>query len=209
MDYLRDCPDKHFDLACVDPPYGIGESGGNDSRNRFACVSYQRKDWDYCAPGTEYFRELVRVSKHQIIWGANHFAGRLTKPDSPCWLVWDKENGGSDFADCELAWTSYPSAVRLFRYRWAGMLQANMANKEIRIHPTQKPVALYRWILEHYAHQCDRILDTHLGSGSSAIAAHYFGCDFVGIELDPDYFAAAKARFDAETRQIDLLGGVS
>lgn len=206
MDYMRGLPDNAFDLAIVDPPYGIGESGGNESRNRVASNSYVRKEWDSEAPPAEYFRELERVSRHQIIWGANHFVDRIGKP-SPCWIVWDKLNGESDFADCELAWSSFPSAVRRFSYRWAGMLQGDMKRKEHRIHPTQKPVKLYEWLLTNYAKPGQRILDTHLGSASSAIAAHYFGCDFVGTELDPDYFAAAKARFERETAQVDMFAG--
>lgn len=209
MDYLRDCPDKAFDLAIVDPPYGIGESGStNASRGKLAIA----KDYkpfaggDKAAPDASYFDQLKRVSGHQIIFGANHFIDNLPfNCNSPCWIVWDKDNGASDFADCELAWCSFKTAVRRFKYQWAGMLQQDMKNKEHRIHPTQKPQALYRWILQNYAKPGQRILDTHLGSGSSAIAAHYFGCDFVGIELDPDYFAAAKQRFDNETRQVALL----
>ncbi len=125
---------------------------------------------------------------------------------SPCWVVWDKENGASDFADCELAWTSFKTAVRRFKFQWAGMLQGDMKNKEVRIHPTQKPVKLYQWLLDNYAKPGQRILDTHLGSGSSAIAAHYFGCDFVGCELDADYFNAAQSRFKKETAQLDIFG---
>lgn len=208
MDYMRGLPDKAFDLAIVDPPYGIGESGGNESRNRVASNGYARKEWDNEAPPVAYFRELERVSRHQIIWGANHFIDRIGKP-SPCWVVWDKLNGESDFADCELAWSSFPSAVRRFSYRWAGMLQGDMKRKEHRIHPTQKPVKLYQWLLANYAKPGDRILDTHLGSGSSAIAAHYAGHDFVGIELDKDYYEAACKRFDEATRQIDIFGGAA
>jgi len=204
MEYMAIQPDKSFDLAIVDPPYGIGESGGNESRNRVATNLYTRKEWDSYPPKKEYFKELERISKQQIVWGANHFIDIINKPSS-CWIVWDKENGGSDFADCELAWTSFNSAVRRFRYRWAGMLQGDMKNKEIRIHPTQKPVKLYEWILINYAKPGIRILDTHLGSGSSAIAAHYFGCDFVGCELDDDYYKAAKERFEKETSQISML----
>lgn len=205
MNVMARYPDNYFDLACVDPPYGIGESGGKQSRNRFESAQYEKKSWDNTAPDEEYFRLLFMKSKHQIIWGANHFAHRLPNPASPCWLVWDKENGDCDFADCELAYTSFRSSVRKFSYRWAGMLQGDMKNKERRIHPTQKPVKLYQWILSNYAKPGDRILDTHLGSGSSAIAAHYAGFDFVGIELDEDYYKAACKRFDEATRQEALF----
>ena len=207
---MRQMPDKCFDLAVVDPPYGIGESGAkNHTRGLLA------RPTDYKAfsgedkepPPGEYFQELMRVAKNQVIFGANHFADRLPNPSSSCWLVWDKENDATDFADCELAWTSFPSAVRIFRFRWNGMLQGDMKNKETRIHPTQKPVALYRWIFQHYAKPGDRILDTHLGSGSSRIAAYDAGLDFVGFEIDPDYFAKEEQRFEQHTAQMSLFVG--
>ena len=200
MEYMATVPDKYFDLAIVDPPYGINASKGTwGSSNKGKVTDYGKKDWDKEIPSDEYFLGLQRVSKNQIIWGGNYFG---LKPSS-CWLVWDKLNS-ADFADCELAWTSFESAVRKFTYRWNGMLQQNMKDKEIRIHPTQKPVALYNWLLTNYAKKGQRILDTHLGSGSSAIAAHYFGVDFVGCELDKDYFEAAKARFDMATKQLAM-----
>ncbi len=127
--------------------------------------------------------------------------------DTPCWIVWDKDNGGSDFADFEMAWTSFPGAARMFRFCWAGMRQGDMKQKEIRIHPTQKPVALYRWIFRHYAKPGDKILDTHLGSGSSRIAAYDAGLDFVGFEMDPNYFAAQEERFEAYAAQCSLFVG--
>jgi len=205
MEYMATLPDKAFDLAIVDPPYGIGESGAtNHTRGKLAVAKNYKAfaGGDVSAPDAEYFAELQRVSANQIIWGANHFIDNIPfAKSSPCWISWDKENGQTDFADVELAWTSFPTAARQFRFRWHGMLQANMKDKENRIHPTQKPVALYRWLLTKYANPGQRILDTHLGSGSSAIAAHYFGCDFVGCELDPDYYKAACDRFDRETRQ--------
>ena len=200
MEYMATVPDKYFDLAIVDPPYGINASKGTwGSSNKGKVTDYGKKDWDKEIPSDEYFLGLQRVSKNQIIWGGNYFG---LKPSS-CWLVWDKLNS-ADFADCELAWTSFESAVRKFTYRWNGMLQQNMKDKEIRIHPTQKPVALYNWLLTNYAKKGQRILDTHLGSGSSAIAAHYFGVDFVGCELDKSYFDAAKARFDMATKQLAM-----
>lgn len=207
MEYMKCCKDNQFDLAIVDPPYGIGENGSkNKSRGRIA----KAKDYkpfeglDLMPPCKGYFEELFRVSKNQIIWGANHFISNFGK-SSPCWIVWDKENGSSDFADCELAWSSFKSAVRIFRYRWNGMLQGDMKNKEHRIHPTQKPVKLYQWLLGKYAEVDFKILDTHLGSGSSAIAAHYFGCSFVGCELSEHYFNLAKERFARETSQKSLF----
>jgi site-specific DNA-methyltransferase (adenine-specific) len=207
MEYMTELDDKAFDLAVVDPPYGIGESGkANASRGKLA-VAKDYKPFaggDLTAPPVEYFDNLRRVSGDQIIWGANHFIDRIAL-GSPCWIVWDKENGGSDFADCELAYTSFKTAVRKFRFQWAGMLQGDMKNKEYRIHPTQKPIKLYDWLLLNYAKQEHRVLDTHLGSGSSAIAAHYFGCEFVGIELDEDYFDAACRRIELATRQTALF----
>jgi len=205
MEYMKGLDDNAFELAIVDPPYGIGESLGKASRNRFSAVEYSRKDWDLEPPTAEYFTELKRVSKNQVIWGANHFISLVPESSSSCWIVWDKENGESHFADCELAYTSFKTAVRLFKYRWAGMLQGDMKNKEVRIHPTQKPVKLYNWLLRNYAKEGDKILDTHLGSASSAIAAHYGGFDFVGCELDKDYYESAKERFDRETAQVDMF----
>lgn len=210
MEYMRGLPDKAFDLACVDPPYGIGENGDrNASRGKLAVAKNYKafSGGDVFAPDSAYFDELRRVSKNQIIWGANHFIDNLPfNCSSPCWVVWDKENGASDFADCELAWTSFKTAVRRFKFQWAGMLQGDMKNKELRIHPTQKPVKLYEWLLYNYANPGDRILDTHLGSGSSAIAAHYGGFDFVGCELDTDYFNAASKRFEQATAQMAMFG---
>lgn len=208
MEAMQQMPDKCFDLAIVDPPYGIGECGGkNHTRGKLA-VSKDYKPFsgeDKEPPSIEYFQHLVRVSKNQIVFGANHFADRLPNPASSCWIVWDKENGNTDFADCELAWTSFKSAVRIFRYRWQGMLQGNMRDKEIRIHPTQKPVALYEWLLSRYAKPGDKILDTHLGSGSSRIAAYNLGFDFTGYEIDKDYFDAQEKRFEAHTAQLRFI----
>lgn len=152
LEYMRSLPDKYFDLCIADPPYGIGECGAkNHSRSKIAkAKEYIAKDWDYKALPKEYFDEILRVSKNAIIWGANHFISKLPY-DSSCWIVWDKQNGDNDFADCELAWTNYKSAVRRFAFRWAGMLQGDMKHKETRIHPTQKPIALYSWILDNYA----------------------------------------------------------
>ena len=150
-----------------------------------------------------FFDELIRVSKNQIIFGANHFISKIPY-DSSCWIVWDKDNTG-DFADCELAWTSFDTAVRKFTFRWNGMLQGNMKNKELRIHPTQKPIKLYEWILKNFASDNDSIIDTHLGSASSAIACHRAHLDFTGIELDEEYYNAAKDRIIMHQRQLNLF----
>ena len=209
MEGMKQFPDKYFELAIVDPPYGIGASdykrGGTQHGNSKAkCKVYASKDWDKSAPSVEYFDELFRVSKNQIIWGANHFISRIPY-DSSCWVVWDKVNGDNGYADCELAWTSFKSAVRQYTYRWHGMLQQNMKDKEQRIHPTQKPVALYKWLLMKYAKPGDKILDTHVGSASSLIACYEYGFDFIGFEIDKDYYKAAKERLEAVKNQVSML----
>ena len=207
MEYMKTCKDNEFDLAIVDPPYGIGESGKTNKTRSCLAESKNYKPFhgeDLKSVDVKYFKELQRISKNQMIWGANHFVDVISI-GSPCWIVWDKDNGKNDFADCELAWTSFKTAVRKFKFQWQGMLQGDMKNKEIRIHPTQKPVKLYEWLLSNYAFKDHKILDTHLGSGSSAIAAHYFGCDFVGMEIDKDYYDAACERFKAETAQEALF----
>jgi site-specific DNA-methyltransferase (adenine-specific) len=199
MEYMATLPDKAFDLAVVDPPYGIGEGGNNTSRHH-SQAKYKESNWDKEPPKKEYFIELQRVTKNQIIWGANHFISRIPF-DSPCWLYWHKDRYG-DFADGELAWTSFKTALRTYKFTWDGF------RKQIhqdRIHPTEKPINLYKWILTNYAKPNDRILDTHLGSGSSAIAAHNMGFDFVGCELDKDYYDAACKRFKEQTKQLSLL----
>ena len=152
LTYMKSLPDKYFDLCIADPPYGIGECGDkNHSRGKLAkAQQYTPKTWDKQALPKEYFEEILRVSKKAIIWGANHFISKIPY-DSSCWIVWDKENGNNDFADCELAWTNFTTSVRRFKFRWQGMLQGDMKNKERRIHPTQKPTALYSWILDSYA----------------------------------------------------------
>lgn len=207
MEFMARMPDKFFDLAIVDVPYGIGENGDrNASRGKLAIAKNYKAfaGGDIEAPGPEYFRELFRVSENQIIWGANHFISRIPF-NSSCWIVWDKVTGESDFADSELAWTSFDTAVRNFRFQWSGMLQGNMKHKELRIHPTQKPIALYKWLLSKYAESGQKILDTHLGSGSSRIAAYDLGFDFWGTELDKDYFEAQEKRFATHIAQGRLF----
>ena len=213
MDYMRDQPDKSFDLAIVDPPYFDGPNKSGYYGKGYSSLGVARANHlgdtpNWTIPGKEYFDELNRVSKNQIIWGANHFAGRFDS-SSGCWIVWDKQNGGSTFADAELAFTSFKGSVRIFAYMWNGMHQGSMGGNtklnEKRIHPTQKPVKLYDWILHKYSKPGDRILDTHLGSGSSAIAAHYFGVDFVGTEIDEKHFDSASKRFEETTLQMDAF----
>ena len=209
MKYMKTCSDNAFDLAIVDPPYGHGNRlivKGN-TRSKIATAKDFKPFDNSKSPDREYFVELMRVSKNQIIWGANHFANKFDSSGS-AWLVWDKHTSG-DFSDCELAYSSFGAACRKFDYMWNGMHQGtaggNVKLNEKRIHPTQKPVKLYQWLLKNYAIVNDKILDTHLGSGSSAIAAHYSGFDFVGCELDKYYFEAAQARIERETSQLAMF----
>lgn len=207
MEFMKTIPDKYYDLAIVDPPYGIGEDGSkNHSRGKCAKAKNYKAfaGNDLCAPSIEYFNELRRISKNQIIFGANHFISKIPI-DSSCWFIWDKDNGESDFADCELAWTSFNTAVRRLKYRWAGMLQQNMKNKEFRIHPTQKPVDVYRWLLKNYAKPGDKIFDSHGGSMSIAIACDMEGFDLDICELDKEYFDSAVQRFNTYKRQLTLF----
>lgn len=198
--YLMDCvagmkeyPDKFFDLAICDPPYGIGvleKTKAFSGRNAI----YENKGWDDSRPDYEYFLELFRVSKNQIIWGANYFLDFL--PPTKCVIFWDKWNSNKEkFADGELAWTSFQRPTRLITLPWLRYFQPNMAHKQQRIHPTQKPTQLYEFCLKNYASPGDKILDTHLGSGSSRIAAYKMGFDFYGFEIDPDYFSLSEKRF--------------
>lgn len=205
MDGMKEFPDKYFDLAIVDPPYGIKQGGdANHTRSVIATSKDYHAFDDECAPDENYFAELRRVSKNQIIFGANHFIDKIPIPSS-CWIVWDKENGENDFADCELAWTSFKKAVRKFSFRWQGMLQGDMKNKEERIHPTQKPVALYKWILANYTKDGDLILDTHVGSASSLIACEDMGLKYVGFEIDKTYYSESKKRLDNHKAQISII----
>ena len=197
MDVMHEFPEGHFDLAIVDPPYGIGEADGR-CRTRLKHVNrvkHAPKEWDSFRPEADYFQELRRVSKNQIVWGANYFTPHLP----PCmgWVFWNKRIGG-DFSDGELAFTSFDRALKMVTL-WNGN------NGVPRIHPTQKPVGLYDWLLANYAERGQRILDTHMGSGSIAIACHYAGCPLVACEIDPDYYAAAVERIQRETRQMDFL----
>jgi len=193
MELMARYEDNHFDLAIVDPPYGIGMDG----KNNWSGSKHEIKEWDNSSPSLEYFKELFRVSKNQIIWGANHFISKIPF-DSKCWLIWDKKNDGFSFADGEMAWTSFDTAVRFFRYH-----RGQQTDK--RIHPTQKPVKLYEWILMNYAKEGDKILDTHLGSGSIAIACHNLKFDLVACELDKDYYDAAMKRLKQHQQQLTMF----
>lgn len=187
MAAMAEFPDKYFELAIVDPPYGIGVDGQLKTTGKHGGrKAHPFKGWDSKAPGKEYFSEIFRVSKNQIVWGGNYFAEFL--PPSMGWIFWDKGQRIQN-SDGELAFSSFRRALRVAEYNRVELLL------EGTIHPTQKPVALYKWLLTNYAKPGDKILDTHLGSGSSRISAYDMGFDFWGYELDADYFAAMDARF--------------
>ena len=190
---MKEMNDNEFDLAIVDPPYGLGKkvvnSGGRFKRYENGCVN-----WDMDVPSDEYFNELFRVSKNQIIWGGNYF----NLPPHRCFIVWDKQQPiGISFAMAELAWTSFDTVSQIFKM--------NSRNQKNRFHPTQKPVKLYEWILDNYAKQGDKILDTHLGSGSIAIACHNRKFDLTAYEIDKDYFEAASKRLKQHQQQLTMF----
>ena len=221
MQGMKGFPDKYFDLAIVDPPYGRKEHGG---KNRSGYVKqkngnkifvkdgqYDNRHWDNTTPSEDYFNELVRVSKNQIIFGCNYFNYPLIGGR----IIWDKCNDGSDQSDAEIAYCSMNSRVDIFRYMWRGMFQGKsitegtiqQGNKKLnekRIHPTQKPIALYEWLLSRYAKDGDIILDTHVGSASSLIACYNTNHKFVGFELDEYYYKVSKQRLDTEMAQMRL-----
>ena len=201
LEVMKQLPDNCIDLVLTDPPYGIGESSNNNkSRGKLtAAKDYGSKDWDSSIPEKEVFDEIIRVSKNAIIFGGNYFAHLV--PPSPCWIVWNKINYGNDFADCELAWTNYKTAVRKIDFQWNGMLQGDMKNKEERIHPTQKPRQLFRLILEKYLPEGGIVFDGFSGSGTTALACHDLGYDFICVEKDEDYHAASVKRLEEHQRQ--------
>ena len=198
MEYMATLPDKAFELAIVDPPYGIEALTGRETNHgrgklkhrAFNLGEVKFGQWDF-PPTEEYFTELFRISENQIIWGGNYF----NLPPTRGFTVWDKCQPWPNFSQVEFAWASFDCPSKLFKFdnRISG-----------KIHPTQKPVALYQWLLKNYAKQGDKILDTHLGSGSSAIAADIMGFDFVGIEIDEDYYKAALDRFNRHKQQLTL-----
>ncbi len=215
MEGMKQYPDKFFDLAVVDPPYFSGPEkrgfyGSAVSATGVPRVMYPMvNSWEI--PSAAYFAELERISKKYIIWGCNYFDYHF----APGRIVWDKCNGESSFSDCEIATTNCHDSVRLIRYMWNGMMQGksiseghvmqgNKSLNEKRIHPTQKPVNLYRWIFREYAKVGDKIIDTHLGSGSSRIAAFEFGLDFVGLEIEKVFFERQEERFAEYTKQMRL-----
>ncbi len=214
MKGMKQCPDKYFDLAIVDPPYFPGPERREYYGRKVSPIGVQRfytpsPDWEI--PGETYFKELERISKKQIIWGCNYFNYTF----GPGRIVWDKCNGASSFSDCEIAYCSIHDSVRLFRYMWNGMMQGKsieegwiqQGNKKLnekRIHPTQKPVNLYRWLIQKYAQPGWKILDTHVGSASSLIAFEEAGLDYVGFEIDPVRYKAARQRLEEYRAQLTL-----
>jgi len=209
--YLEDCvtalkryPDNHFDLAIVDPPYGIGiDVAMNANKGKQGFKLYKETNWDSAIPTAEYWNELFRVSKNQIVWGGNYFIEQINK-NSQGWIVWNKVQREFTMSDAELAWTSFDKTIRVFDLSRGGAMGDHNKYGE-KMHPTQKPVKLYEWILKNYAQPNDLILDTHLGSGSSRIAAYKGGFNFVGFEIDCDYFNAQEKRFNEFKSQLRLF----
>lgn len=205
---LKEFKDNQFDLAIVDPPYGIGfgefnRTNKNSKGERFKANKYKNSKWDDSIPDDNYFKELKRVSKNQIIWGGNYFPF-LWKNGCKGFIFWYKGNPVPNFSDGELAWTSFNKVAKQFNFRYYGGLEGNTSSSK-KYHPTQKPVKLYEWLLMNYAKEGDKILDTHLGSGSIAIACHNLGFDLEGYELDKEYFEAASKRLKEHQQQIRMF----
>ena len=208
MEGMARYPDKYFELAIVDPPYGIGASKrkGSIKNGKYLCgfeedTRYKISNWDANTPNDRYFEELFRVSKNQVIWGGNHFKLEPSRG----WIFWDKVTPVPNYSDGELAWTSFDKVLKKIKIHWMGKLRTGVEVGYKCIHPTQKPIKLYKWILTNYAKQGDKILDTHLGSGSSRIAAYDYSFDFVGFELDAEYFEAQEKRFKNHILQTKLF----
>lgn len=197
LEAMKKIPDKYFDLAIVDPPYQNKDALGIKNGNSHNANRKEYHLFDNIKPNEEYFKELKRVSKNQIIWGGNYF-GLIGGA-----IVWNKN--GTVFGEAELAICSTHNSVRIFEFTWNGMIQGDMKNKEYRIHPTQKPIALYEWLLKNYAKQGDKILDTHVGSASSLIACYNLGFDYIGFELDKEYYDLACKRIEARRNQMDIF----
>jgi site-specific DNA-methyltransferase (adenine-specific) len=200
-------PDNYFDLAIVDPPYGIGfgtyERGGQGVKTKERHTKNGKKNWDDSIPSDEYFIELKRVSKNQIVWGGNYFP-YLWQQGCKGFIFWYKGNPVPNFADGELAYTSFNKVAKQFDYRYYGNLDGNTSAKE-KYHPTQKPIALYEWLLMNYAKEGDKILDTHLGSGSIAIACHNLKFDLTACELDKEYYEASLKRLHSHQSQLTMF----
>ena len=209
LDFMKNLTDNYFDLIITDPPYGIDAPNKEGESNQRGKSLTKRKDygicdWDKSKITKEYINEMLRVSKNIIIFGGNYYANWLNP--SSCWIVWDKVTGNNDYADCELAWTSFERAVRQFKFMWKGMFQENMNWKEKRVHPTQKPVALGRWILEKFANKGDKIFDPFAGSGSFLVACKQLGFEYIGCEVNKTYVDIAERRLCQKTlSEVSLL----
>jgi site-specific DNA-methyltransferase (adenine-specific) len=213
MQLMARYPDNYFDLAIVDPPYGIKENSNRKNKPKKAAAAkkeYHTSLWDQDKPNKDYYTELFRVSKNQIIWGGNYFTDNL--PESRCWIIWDKQSQfARQVADVEMAWTSFERSAKLFSFQWCGMLQGDMKNKQDRIHPTQKPIQLYTFILQNFIEPNSKILDTHIGSGSIALAVDNankidkMNLTLVGCELDKDYYNATMKRIKEQTSWQSLF----
>ena len=201
LDIMMKYPDNYFDLILTDPPYGIDEANGkNKSRGQLTRpTDYGKSDWDKERLEKNYFDEMLRVSKNQIVFGGNYYIDYL-QPTS-CMIVWDKDNSG-DFADCELAWTSFKTATRLFKYRWNGMLQGDMKNKEVRVHPTQKPVPLFEWILKNYAKPGDKILDPFCGSGTILESCLNLNLECLAIDKSDEWMPHYRKRLRLDNSKL-------
>ena len=202
MELMARYEDNHFDLAIVDAPYGIGVNKMTLGKGKTK-IYRGENDWDNEIPTEEYFKELFRVSKNQIIWGGNYFPF-IWGYGGKGFIYWHKGNPGPSFADGELAWTSFNKVAKQFNYRYYGNLEGNTSASE-KHHPTQKPVKLYEWLLTNYANTGDKILDTHLGSGSIALACHNLGYDLTACELDEEYFKAASKRLKEHQQQLVMF----
>jgi len=203
MVLMKRYPDKYFDLAIVDPPYGIGAGSTSfKSGTRKKADFFRENDWDNEIPNEEYFKELFRVSKNQIIWGANYMVQYL--PISKGWIFWDKKTGDNSYGDGELAFTSFDKALKKYDRYWSGANAKERGDLD-RVHPTQKPISLYEWILMNYAEKGNKILDTHLGSGSIAIACDKQGFDLVACELDEKYYKSALERLKIHEQQLTMF----
>ena len=206
MEILKQTPDNYYSLALVDPPYGVNI--GNKINSITGGIKFEPKDWDKNTPTDKYFTELFRVSKNQIVWGGNYFMSKIQR-DSPCWIFWDKNNGDSLFADGEMAWTSFDSPVRLAKIHWCGSAAKHETGQN-KIHPTQKPIKLYDWLLMKYAKPNDLILDTHFGSGSIALAVDKanrldkMNLHLTACEIDKEYIDKAIKRISESIKQGTL-----
>ena len=196
LEVMKEMEDNSVDLVLTDPPYGTGayKKGTMGGGVLAKQSTYKATNWDGFIPSKEYFDEIRRISKNQIIFGGNYFIEYLA--NSSCWIVWDKENGDNDFADCELAWTSFKTAVRKYKFRWQGMLQQDMKNKEYRFHPTQKPLEVMKWILNNYSKEGDIVFDGFAGSGSTLVACEQLKRKWIGVEQNKDYIKDIHYRLD-------------